>query len=1228
MRLWRHQQFAWLFTLTLLLTIMSWSASAQISKGSLSGTVQDPTGAAVPGAEVKATQVSTSQSFTTTTDSTGSFHLNLLPPGTYKVEVTKEGFRNLALAGVGVAVGADNALGGLNLQVGTAAETVEVSSAAPIIESSQAQITNTLSTQDLVNLPGVQENQGLDTLAVLLPGVASSRDLGFSNTNGGEGFSVNGLRGRNNDQEIDGQNNNDNSVAGPAVFLSNPDFVSQYQLITNNFGPEYGRNAGSVVNIITKSGSNSWHGAFAATESNSALNSLSNVQRAPVSSGFGEGLKKVPHFNDAFGSATIGGPLIKNKLFVFGGFDSEINHSNFLYQNTNLTPTPTGLSDLSSCYTSAQSQASISALQKYGPYGIQGGNLTTISPQVVNLSGKDPATVDPVTGIGSPFAGFVSNDAVLGGCDVEMGGVQRTLPNGSHEYDWVTRVDLAASSKDQVYWRYLYQKLNFFDQDSFLSGNAAEGYPNDVPSLGQQMAIDWTHQITNRMVNDLRLTFGRTNVEFGGNSLGNTVPNDQQLENALAQISFTAGNLAGFGPINNSPQGRIVNTYQFQDNWNYVVGKHQLKAGINYTYQRSPNYFLPNVNGSYRFDDWNAFAGNEPNRVRIALGTDVLDFREHDTFGYFGDDFKVTHNLTLNLGITYTYYGQPANLFHTNDLKQQASNQPFWDPTLPTSVTVFPTIPAPKNSWGPGVGFAWSPDFLGNGKTVFRGGYRLAYDPPYYNIYLNISSAAPQVVLQTLGKCKATPCQPTSAGANPLPANPLGSAVRGALASNLTLGVFDPRQFSSTALTPNFGPDKVHEWSFGVERELGTRAAFEARYVGNHALDLFQSVNGNPSIADYPANQLPAGVTPCPAASAVVPNDVGRVDCNGFGVRRVRGNGGFSYYNGLQTEFRTNSLWDQLTMKATYTFSKALDNVSEIFSTFAGGGANAFAQDPFKTGRGSGEYGSSGFDFPHTFTLSAYESLPFMKAQHGVLGHIVGGWGVGATYIWQSGQPYTPTQFAYAFGTGGCCNDALFNGTFIGVDDTVRPFYGSRSAPAASVGTYLGDACSWFGTFDPVTNNPIPGSVCDPAVGPTTELIDFSAANSSGGLNVVPTSNQKVRYILNGGVAQSIFGTPWGNVGRNQVRDAITNSTNIQVTKNVKVSERVNLAWHMSMVNAFNHPNYGYNLSGADPASTFGGVDPFIDLDAGLTGLGVGFANPKVFDGGHRTIRFGLRVSF
>src|SRR5947199_217072 len=1105
----RPTQACFLITIAVLAMLVAVPVSAQVIKGSISGTAVGPSGAAVPGAQIRAVNTATAQVFTTSTENNGSFRLNLLPVGTYTVEVTKSGFRKTAVSNVAVNSNVDNALPAVKLEVGVATEAVEVTGSAPIVETTEAQITDTFSATYLNNLPGIQENQGLDNLAVLLPGVSASRDLFFSNTNGGTGFSVNGLRGRENDQQIDGQNNNDNSVACPAIFLSNPEFVDQYQITTNNFGAEYGRNAGSVVNIVTKSGSNTWHGSIFANESNSVLNTLSNIQKAPVSSGYGEGLKQVPHFNDSFFGATIGGPWVKNKVFFFGGYDTEILSSKFLFQNTNLTPTPAGIAQMSGCYTGAASQQAIAALSTFGPYGVGGGNPKSLSPAPVETFSPDvPNGTDPLTG--APV------------CNVDM------------------------------------------------------------------------------------------------------VPHQGQLEDAVANIIFSGAGLAGYGPATNSPQGRIVNTYQVQDNWNYVVGKHQLKAGINYTYQRSPNLFLPNVNGQYRFDDWTAYALNEPNRIRIALGNDNLDFREHDTFFYVGDDWKLATHLTLNLGITYSYYGQPANLFHTNDLKQQKSSNPLWDPTLPQSVTVFPSIPAPKNSWAPSVGFAYSPGgkFFGDGKTVFRGGYRLAYDPPYYNIYLNISSAAPQVLLQSITGATAT--------ASPIPAAPLGPNVRAALASVATPGVFDPRQFNQSSVPPNFGPDRVHEWSFGVERELGPHAAAEARYVGNRGENLFQSINANPDVSwlasSFP-QLLPSGVTPC--ANSFVPlnpvpgrpDDTGRVSCTAPAVNRERTNTGYSYYNGVQTEFRTNNLFKQLSMKTNYTFSKTLDNVSEIFATGAAGGTNAFSQNPLDNKRG--EYGLSGLDFRHTWTVSFSESLPMFRNQHGILGHALGGWTVAGSYIWQSGQPYTPTQFLFNTFTGGCggggCGDFFFNSAFA-FFDSVRPFYGNPSAPPASVGVFAGDACSFNGDA---------GSCALAA----NQLIDYSPYNAAitNGATSIPVNSvsaSQVRYILNGAEADTVFGTPFGNVRRNQVRDAITNTGNFQVSKMTKWGERASVTWDMRMVNVCNHPNYGYNLAGADPASTFGGIDPFIDLDAGLHGLATGFGNPKLFDGGHRAIRFAIKIAF
>ena len=352
------------------------------------------------------------------------------------------------------------------------------------------------------------------------------------------------------------------------------------------------------------------------------------------------------------------------------------------------------------------------------------------------------------------------------------------------------------------------------------------------------------------MSNEFRASYGRLSVEFGGNSLG-TVPNQGNIGDALARISFNGTTNLGFGPGTTEPQGRIVNTYQIQDNWNWFLGRHGLKAGVNFTQQRSPNIFLPDFNAAYRFTDWSAYGPDNPNRIQIAQGNPSLNFRENDTFAYFGDDFKVKSSNTPKPedSLLHIQPGQPANLFHDITVKNQSGSNPLWNPALPTSVTEFPSIPAPKNSWGPGVGFAWTPHFggriTGQGKTVVRGGYRLVYDPPFYNIYTNIASSSPVVFLQTLS---------TAAGALPVGthrgvlANPTGANNRADLAPTLVRGVFDPRTFNETNISPNFGPQKTHEWSLGIQRELAQGVVVEAPYLGNHALDLFQSINGNPRI--------------------------------------------------------------------------------------------------------------------------------------------------------------------------------------------------------------------------------------------------------------------------------------------------------------------------------------------------------------------------------------------
>jgi len=1203
-----------LMSLAIVCVLSAIAMVAQVVTGSLSGTVTDQTGAVVSGATVTLTNLGNNSKQQATSSDSGTFRFTLLPVGRYDLEVSKSGFRKLKVTDAAVDANIEHGLGELKLDLGQASESVEVTAAPPLVESTQAQISTDITGEALQTFAGAGEDEGLDFLALTLPGVGASRDNNYANTNG-VGFSVDGIRGRNNDQQIDGQNNNDNSVTGPALFMSDADFVQEYQATTGNFGPEYGRNSGSVINVVTKNGTNTWHGTIFGQETNSVLTALTNIE------GQYEGIYKPPRFNQEFTGGSIGGPLLKNKIFIFGGFDNLVNSASGVYTSGGiLTPTPAGIGQLDACFPGS---LSMQALTTYGPFGIGGGS-PTIAPGTTTTAYFDGApvnnTTDPTTA--APACGY------------QLSGVQRTLPAGYHDYDWIARLDVHVSDRDSFNMRYFYQKELY--QTDYEGESAAAGYPFSVPSLGQSGLIDWTHTFSNRMLNELRIGYSRNNVEFGNSTLG-TVPAQGAIASALTNVAFTSSDLLGFGPSTNMPQGRIVNSYQLQDNFEFTVGRHQLKWGANITNQRSPNVFLPNYNGAYLFSDWGSFAANgqfptaldsspnpNPNlppivteagasSLSVTAGNPKFGFREWDTFFYVGDDWKIKNNLTLNLGLTWSYLGQPANLFHQETVKQQTGPDPFWLTSLPLSATTSPSVGSVYSLFGPSVGFAWSPNgpLTGNGKTVLRGGFRLTYDPSYYNTFLLNAISAPVVLAQTLEPTPATATTapvPLGGGSGDIVAAPFGPAVRAQYSSSLATGVFDPRNFDRTVTPPTFRPDRYYQWSFGIQRELVKDAAVEVRYVGNHGNDGFQSINANPYIAglaaSYP-NLVPNGLTPCTTPLSTVPNALGRVNCS-QGVTDETANTAFSNYDGLQAEFRATNLFKQLTLRTNYTWSHTLDNVSEIFGTGYAGNTSAYSQNVLNyTGQ---EYGNSGLNYPQTWNLTFVEDIPFLRSQPGVIGHVLGGWAVSGTYILQSGQGYTPSQIFINEASGGVANDSGFdaaNNVYGG--ETSRPFLGSSGAPVTQVGIYAGDACAVY--------------LAGCGLAPNT-LLSLNGINN-GAVNTV--TNSQVRYIANGAEADSIYGTPFGNVPRNSVRDYHTNIANFTLFKNIKFWERATLRWNMSMLNVFNHPNYG---------NTLGGVQPFIE-EAGVLGAYSTFGDPKVTStgdlacpAGSRCIFFGLKIIY
>jgi outer membrane receptor protein involved in Fe transport len=1116
--------------------LLAASAMAQgIATGSLSGTVVDPSGAVVPGAKVTVVNGATNTASTGETNGEGFFAVRSLPPGAYKVTIESTNFRSVVLDKVDVFVSRDTDLGTSKLELGKVGETVQVEGAAPLIESSTSQVTTSFDSKAVADLP---LNGGFDALTLFIPGVADSGDNSFSNSNGAS-FSSNGLRGRSNNFQIDGQSNNDNSIAGPSIFLGNQDVLDEVSVITNDFSVEYGRASGSVVNYVTKSGTNEFHGSAFEYYTGSFADSHTNEEKNPVfgfcaPSNPAAGCTPVAPISrfveNRFGGA-FGGPIKRNKAwFFFTPYWDRVREAGSPSTSGAVTPTPTGLTQLAAAFPN---NPAVAALQAIGPYAVAAGS-PHIQDQTSTIVVSDGTTSAPI----------------------EFAKVSRNVPSLFNDREFTGRVDVQITSKDRVGARYIFQQ-NVTTGTLAGAGRFPAGAWVDIPARDQQIALDWVHTFSSALLNQARYSFSRAGFGFEGGSFPGCTR--AAINACPTNIQFNSGTDLNFGMQNNLPQGRTINNTQVQDNASWLRGRHTFKFGGEFYKQRSPNTFLPNTNGSYTYDDFNSFLQNAPASVNLTDGTPQFNFKEYDVAAYAGDDWRVKDNLTVNLGLRWEFSSQAINLLHELSLANQAGSNPFWDTTLPSNVTTVPEIPNQYKYFGPSIGFAWKPHLFGmtGEKTVIRGGYRITYDPAYYNMFLNVATAAPVVNAGTF--------------VGPLPASGfLGTDVRAILLSDIPRGV-NPGTRTNTRVANNFHEPYTQSWSLGIQHELTSRMVFEIRYVGNHVVGNFQTVNQNPALAGLIANGfssfIPSGVTPCTTAGAPGASTE-RADCN-FRNVRMRENSAWSRYNGLQSEFRVRS-WHGLSGMGSFTFSKTLDNSSEIFSTGAGGNTVAGAQNPFDLS--NSEKALSGLDFPKTASLYLIYELPMYKAQRGFLGKILGGYEANTTWRYSSGQLWTPVTFP---GANTSCQTSFDNALF--GFSTCRPFMGNKAAPIGTVGE------------------------CTNAAAPDCGLVDFFPFSVSNGTVLNPVSASAVHWIYNDNTSAAFFGTPYGNVGRNPgLRGQAVSAVNFALSKTTKVSERLSLRLEAQVYNLFNHMFLGV-------------PDPTIDACGfaarNLAGCGGSFAN-------------------
>lgn len=1183
---------------------------AQATTGTLKGNVVDPNGQAVAGATVTAINEGTGIDVTSTTGSDGAFTFSSLLPGKYKVTVAPtSGFSTKAMTGVDVRLGTETDIK-VELAIGTPSETVTVTANTEEIVQTNSQISSSFETRKVEELPSNAAGGGIDTLALLAPGVVP----GFGNVNGnGITLSVNGNRARANNFTLDGTDNNDLSIGGPSLFMDNQDAVAEFQIITNNYSAQYGRNQGAVINIVTKSGTNEFHGSgFEFHRNSSSLDAMTNQQRADATRG-----RRDKFVSNVFGG-TFGGPIIKNKAFFF--LDGQLirQREQFNLQAGNPAITPAGLATLA---TNFPGNPAIAALVNQSVFAIQpAAKVQTIQPTSTLCFPKDPALA--CTGA----------NAVI----VPTGFPEYILALPFDEKHYGLRGDVNPTSKDSFNIKYRFQES---PETGFLG--QSNGFFGDIPFSSKNLNGAYTRQIGSHGVNEFKGAWQKLAVVFGGcaspDPLKGCIPTATAIGTAFTNITFTGisagGTLQSIGAATNLPQGRIVRVTQFADTLNWTTGKHTLTMGVDYRDLDNAVPFLPNFNGAFRFPTTANIVANAPSFVNLAAGTPTIGYKEKDQFYFFQDDIKVRENFTLNLGVRYEYTGQPINILNQLTVARESdASTALWRQSLPLETRTVPKIPADKNNWAPRLGFAWSPRFGDGGlakllfgendATVVRGGFSMAYDPAFYNILLNVSTSAPTVFLNNIvNTCTTDPtplvpgCQAADIRAFPafrLPSNPTGEVVRTALGSFFQKNTFDPRFLAQTQVGSDFHSPHSKQWSFGVQRQINRNNVAEVRYVGNKGIGLFQTVNGNPDIGNlvngfnfdifsFPGfpNLVPAGVTRQTCVNiAGTPDNEGA--CNnrivpGRGLIRSRQNSGESSYHSLQARYN-GRLFNQLTLGASYTFSKTLDNASEIFSF----GEIAIAANPFDLTKQ--EKGLSGNDRPHASAVNFIWDVPWFKEQKGLAGHVLGGWQLNGTYNLASGRTFTPSQFFNVLGLPSY-QDVAFTATFFGFDN-VRGFAANRNAPRHTVAISDIDAYLIF----------LPTFVPSP-----TGYYSLNALNASNGVTLTPVTANDVRYILNMPGSAKYTGNPFGNIPRNSERGPALNHLNIGIFKNTKLRENVRLQLRAELFNALNHPNPGFGVAGQDSLP-----DTFID-DAGLTG---GFNDRTGMELSSRRIQFGIRLIF
>lgn len=966
---------------------------AQTTQGGIIGGIRDQKGARIVGAKITVTSPSTGLRREASTADNGIFRINALPTGTYQIKAEAAGFATSTITGVEVGIDQIRTVD-IELRVGSKSELVEVQADAALTQTETSKLGEIIDNRNVEDLP--LNGRDFAQLARLNPGVASSG--GGGGQQGGEGgasgFSSNGQRSTSNNFLVDGVDNND-SFGGAAAQIPSIDSIEEFEVQTNTFSAEYGRNTGSVVNLVTKSGSNHLHGSVYEFFRNDALDARNFFNQSDFA-------KSTLHLNQ-FGG-TLGGPIVKNRAFFF------LNYEGFRRQ--------AGITRITNVPTLAERQ---------GQFLDNNGNPITIAVNPVSAQIFD--TLFPQPNLTSSSGNLISSPTQHDATD-----------------QFLVKVDDHLRGSDTLSARYSRTRVDtFFPFTPGQSGTNIPGYGVNQDGANQLVALSYTRVISPRTLNEARFGFTRSNIlltteagpqaaTFGFNT-GWPANSPLNLGN-IPQLAFAGGFVGGSSSVTNlggaidQPNRTATNTFQWIDNLSHTTARHSFKVGADIRYQQLNRLYDLAFSGQITFSGLDNTAGTDSMGNPANIPNALIDFAQgipdgalqfvgdshrnfrNSSYGLFAQDtFKLTHNVTLNYGLRYELNTVLHEAHDRLSSWRPQNYTTFLDPTNPNIQSDLPALEASgvvtqgqvggiydgdHHNFAPRVGLAW--DVFGQGKTVVRTGYGVFYETIIGNIPGNVMLNPPFL------PDYFTPF-PFASWPNP----------------------FGPSGFPVLTITQQkLRTPYAQHFNFGIQHQLPGRMVLDLAYVGTTGTKLPRFVQIDQAyITKQKIDTLAPDVVtrmeiigiPAFVAQFLYDNQlwgnmpsIVRTPYFGFAQLFQAQDSVSSNYHSLQAKL-DKRFSNGLSFLASYTWSHSIDGASVFF----GSGANAttiFPQDNYNL---AAERGNSDFDIRQRLSWSFTYEVPVLRSLPKVLGE---GWQVGGILTLQTGQPFSVLTGKGLSGTG------------------------------------------------------------------------------------------------------------------------------------------------------------------------------------------------------------------